>query len=131
MKDNIKKSLLVIVCMLSCTSVFAYDFKVGGIYYSIVSLPDLTCEVSSGDNKYKGQVTIPATVTYKNRTLTVTEIRSNAFEGCSGLTSVSIPNSVTSIGNGAFKIEAAVPIQVSVPALCLVHPILESNLSMY
>jgi hypothetical protein len=33
----------------------------------------------------------------------VTTIGSSAFEGCSGLTSVNIPSSVTTIGNLAFS----------------------------
>ena len=33
----------------------------------------------------------------------MTSIGSSAFEGCSGLTSITIPNSVTSIGNSAFR----------------------------
>ncbi|MBR2146048.1 MAG: leucine-rich repeat domain-containing protein, partial [Muribaculaceae bacterium] len=33
----------------------------------------------------------------------VTEIGGSAFSGCTGLTSVKIPNSVTSIGDNAFK----------------------------
>ena len=35
--------------------------------------------------------------------LPVTAIKENAFNGCSQITSITVPNSVTSIGNGAFK----------------------------
>lgn len=83
-------------------SVYAYDFEVDGIYYNIVSAADKTCEVTSGYNKYSGDVTIPSTVQYNGRTLSVTGIGRNAFESCSSLESVAIPNCVTNIGNGAF-----------------------------
>ena len=45
-----------------------------------------------------GAVTIPSTLGGKP----VTSIGSSAFDGCSGLTSVTIPDSVTFIGQGAF-----------------------------
>ena len=45
-----------------------------------------------------GTVTIPSSIS----SLPVTSIGNQAFDGCSGLTSVIIPNSVTSIGNLAF-----------------------------
>jgi len=45
---------------------------------------------------------IPATVTYDGQNYSVTSIGSSAFRGCSGLTSVNIPNSVTSIRLRAF-----------------------------
>jgi len=49
-----------------------------------------------------GNIVIPASVHYKNKVYSVTEIPSGAFEGCKGLTSIVIPNSVTSIDAYAF-----------------------------
>ena len=57
----------------------------------------------SYSNDYQGNVAIPEEVTYMNRTRKVTSIGSNAFASCYGLTSVTIPNSVTRIGDGAFQ----------------------------
>lgn len=104
MKQTFNKLAMVALLLISAlTSVSAYDFEVDGIYYSVVSDSDLTCKVTSGDIKYTGDVVIPSTVTYENRTLTVTSIGFSAFENCSALTSISIPNSVASIAKEAFK----------------------------
>ena len=53
--------------------------------------------------EYNGKVVIPKSVTYNNKTYSVTSIGWGAFQYCSGLTSVTIPNSVTSIGGSAFQ----------------------------
>ena len=50
-----------------------------------------------------GDVVIPSSVEHNNVTYSVTSIGNEAFNGCSGLTSVSIPNSVTSIRSRAFN----------------------------
>ena len=81
-----------------------YDFIDNGIYYKIKS--DNTVEVTYKDenyNSYNGVVNIPVTVTYGGTTYGVTAIGNNAFLGCTGLTKVTIPNTVTSIGYNAFS----------------------------
>ena len=53
-------------------------------------------------NEYSGNVVIPESIIYNGTSYPVTGIGASAFYECSGLTSVTIPNSVTSIGEGAF-----------------------------
>ena len=50
-----------------------------------------------------GALEIPASVTYNGNNYSVVSIGQQAFEYCSGLTSVTIPSSVKSIGEDAFK----------------------------
>ena len=80
----------------------AYDAQVDGVYYNLIA-KEKQAEVTSGDTKYTGSVTIPESFTYNGVTYSVTRIGSEAFRGCFGLTSVTIPNSVTSIGYSAFS----------------------------
>ena len=77
-------------------------FTVDGIYYKITDASKKTVEVTRKDsNKYSGTVNIPATVTYSGATYSVTSI-GVTFNSCSGLTNITIPNSVTTIENWAF-----------------------------
>ena len=95
MKKNI---LLFVFALLSTLTASAYDAEIDGIYYEL-SGTEATLRNAAN---YTGSVTIPATVTYGGVTYSVTKIGDNAFSYCSGLTSVTIPNSVTLIGGGAF-----------------------------
>ena len=105
MKHLIKSILLLLALLLPATS-SAYDFQVNGIYYN-KSGTNATVTYKSYSNgtyssDYSGSVTIPSTVTYGGTTYTVTSIGSYAFNNCTELTNISIPNSVTSIGGSAF-----------------------------
>ena len=100
-------TIVVLLCSLAAS---AHDFEVGGIYYNINSTTDLTVAVTyrgssynSYSNEYSGAVTVPETVTYNNNTYSVTSIGGSAFDGCSSLTAITIPEGVTSIGDRAFK----------------------------
>ena len=89
----------LILSVFFAISASAYDVEVDGIYYDITGT---TATVTSGDNKYSGDIVIPESITYNNSKYSVTSIGDWAFKECSGLTSVTIPNSVTSIGDYAF-----------------------------
>ena len=85
----------LILSVFFSISASAYDVEVDGIYYYVDSHKNAT--VTSGDNKYSGDIAIPESITYNNSKYSVTSIGDWAFSYCSGLTSVTIPNSVTSI----------------------------------
>jgi hypothetical protein len=57
----------------------------------------------SGNYKGYTEITIPNTVTYQAHTYYVTGIAKLAFQSCASLTSIIIPNTITSIGDYAFS----------------------------
>ena len=102
MKQLIIKSLVTAFTTLLSLYVYAYDAY---IYYNL-NTSNKTATVTydtTGRNKYSGSVTISSTISYQSTTYIVKNIGESAFSGCSNLTSVTIPNSVTSIDSEAFS----------------------------
>lgn len=104
---------------LLCLSYFsfanAYDFSEANkdgktIYYNVISETDKTCEVTAMEDgrinseinsftDYTDDIIIP----YTANGYLVSRIGKNAFLRCKSLSSVEIPNSVTTIGGSAFR----------------------------
>lgn len=79
---------------------YAYDAKIGGIYYSFKE--DYAAVTYDGANCYAGDITIPSSVTYNGKVYPVKTIYSDCFWSCPELTSVNIPKTVVAIGSYVF-----------------------------
>ena len=103
------KLISLLVALFATTALWAYDFKYGDLYYNITSGSDKTVEVTCQEllssKNYAGltSVTIPTTVSYNGTTYSVTSIGECAFMWCTGLTSITISNSVKCIEVSAFS----------------------------
>lgn len=98
-----KAVLFFLLAQIVSLSTYAYDFVVDGIYYHKISGSTVAVTYKSNSEEvYHGIVNIPDTVVYNGSTYSVTTIGYHAFAGCSRLTSVSFPNSLTDIESAVF-----------------------------
>ena len=112
MKQKLFTLLLAVAA--SVGTMFAWDYErvqIGDLYYNLDATnqtAQVTYQLEWDYNNYKGltSANIPASVEYNSVAYSVTSIGDSAFYNCTGLTSVTIPNSVTSIGDWAFSLVA-------------------------
>ena len=103
-----KRRFLFLLLMLATMSatLSAYDFEVDAIYYKInkdsVSV-SVTSKNSSNSGAYIGHVSVPAEVIYNDMVYPVTRIDGSAFEKCSAMTDIDLPNTIKEIGGQAFQ----------------------------
>ena len=117
-----RKLFSLFVALIATTSLWAYDFQSGDLYYNITSSSaPYTVEVTSKYSSYPNNagvmftsVTIPKNVTYNGTSYSVTSIGDDAFCNCFSLASVTIPNSIISIGDYAF-LNCTTLISVTIP----------------
>ena len=97
------RALSVIICLVLAVSALAYDFAQDGIYYTISGTNASVTYKDTNYNSYNGTVNIPSTVTYNGTTYTVSTIGYRAFQNCTNLKRVVIPNTAQYIGSYAFS----------------------------
>jgi hypothetical protein len=106
--------MAVALCIVTLPGAAALDiedkvFTVGGITYKVLTEGATTGTVQVGDGTMaavpadvQGALVVPETVYYEEKTYTVTQICNWAFCGSDGLTSITLPDSITFIDYFAF-----------------------------
>lgn len=107
-----KKSFLLPLFAVIALSSTARDFEFEGISYTVLDETAKTVMTKAATkdgttivagNNVSGDITIPATVSDGENTFTVTTIGKQSFYKATGLTSIVLPGTVTSIKGDAFK----------------------------
>ena len=88
-----KIKILCLLLALCGMRAMAQDFSVDGINYTKIPCGEYICtsfQVTVAPGTYSGDVVIPAMVRYEGVDYEVLRIGARAFEGCTGLTSVTV-----------------------------------------
>lgn len=109
----IKRQLTFFLLVLCAFSMSAANFEIDGIWYETTSdqtvrvIPETNATDGSGtfiifNYPYEGDLTIPSSVTYGSVTYTVTAAKPGTFRESSKLVSVSLPATLTDLGEAPF-----------------------------
>ena len=119
---------ILLLLVASATATWAYDFKVQirdyALYFNIIDADERVVEVTAplteGNNRWAGEVppagilAIPGEVVYNDRTYTVVAIGDRAFYGCTDITALTLPPTLTDIGAYAFSMCTALRGEITI-----------------
>jgi len=125
---NMKRICILLLLVASATATWAYDFKVQvrdyALYFNIIDADEHAVEVTAplteGNNRWAGEVppagilTIPAEVEWSGHTYTVVAIADRAFYGCTDITALTLPPTLTDIGAYAFSMCTALRGEITI-----------------
>ena len=98
--------MLVVLMLMTTSSAMAEGAKfevIDGFRYLLESDTKTAALVPKTDGKYSGDIIIPEKVKGNDGVeYIVASLGASCFEGCSGLTSITIPSSVASLGASCF-----------------------------
>ena len=99
--------MLVVLMLMTTSSAMAQEAKfevIDGFRYLLDSGTKTATLVPKTDGKYSGDIIIPEKVKGNDGVeYIVASLGASSFKGCSGLTSITIPSSVTSLGDYCFE----------------------------
>ena len=105
MNTRYKRFLTLTMALMSAIVTLAHDVEVNGIFYNLNhKTKEASVTFNGNKNKTKGyenNITIPTNITIDNELYKVTSIGEEAFM-FSSFKSITIPNSISSIGEDAF-----------------------------
>ncbi len=99
----LKTLAAIVACLALALPASAYSFVKDGIYYNVNGTSANVTYKDANYNSYSGTVIIPATVTNGGTTYTVRSIGPSAFQNCTNLRRVVLPNTIEYLMNNAFQ----------------------------
>lgn len=110
-----KQQLLLFLSLLSVAIGQSQNFNDGKLQFSVVDVTKGYVSVKKFNNVCPiDDLVIPKNVTHDGISYLVTRITKDAFRDCAGMTSITLPDSITSIGDGAF-INCSALTTISIP----------------